>query len=200
MSNEVFPALPGLKWGIVKTPEWSTKVQRSANGRELRAAFFSYPIWHFTLSYEVLRGANGFAELQALVGFFNARQGSFDSFLYSDPSDNAVTAQAFGTGNGSTTAFQLKRTYGGATEPIFGVNGSPSIYVGGVPQGGGYTISSTGLVTFSAAPPAAAALTWTGQFYFRCRFANDQSEFEQFLRDLWQARKVEFVTDKGAAA
>ena len=37
------------------------------------------------------------------------------------------------------------------------------------PLGAGAT-SSTGMVTFVTAPAAAAALTWTGAFYWRCRF------------------------------
>ena len=37
MGNAVFPTLPGLKWGVTKTPIWSTQVQKSISGRELRA-------------------------------------------------------------------------------------------------------------------------------------------------------------------
>jgi uncharacterized protein (TIGR02217 family) len=196
MSNAVFPTLQGLKWGITKTPMWSTKTQKSANGRELRAAYFSYPLWKFSLSYEVLR-ANAMAELQTLVGFFNARQGSFDSFLYQDPDDKWVTAQAFGVGDGVTTKFQLVRDYGGFVEPVVATSGTPSIYVAGTLKTltTHYTLVD-GLVTFTTPPASGAILTWTGGFYYRVRFLQDSAEFEQFMYQLWTSKKIEFQSIK----
>lgn len=198
MSNAVFPTLPGLKWGVTKTPIWSTKVQKAASGRELRASYFSYPLWKFSLSYEVLR-ANALAELQTLVGFFNARQGSFDTFLYEDPDDKAVIGQLFGIANPSQTQYQLVRDFGGYAEPVIAPKGTPAISVGGVPKVAGtdYTVdSSTGLVTFLTGLANGQPLTWTGGFYFRCRFLQDSAEFEQFMRHLWAAKKIEFQTVK----
>jgi hypothetical protein len=118
MSDDVFPTLPGLKWGTVKTPIWSTKVLTAASGRETRGSFQSYPRWRFTLSYEFLRGANGFDELQDLVGFFNQRGGSLDNFLYRDPADYQVSDQALGVGDSSTTEFRFVRSMGGFVEPV----------------------------------------------------------------------------------
>jgi len=118
MSNDVFPVLPGLKWGIVKTPIWSTKVLTAASGRETRGSFQSYPRWRFTLAYEFLRGANGFDELQRLVGFFNQRGGSFDNFLYRDPADYTVADQALGVGDGTTLEYRFVRALGGFVEPV----------------------------------------------------------------------------------
>jgi hypothetical protein len=67
-------------------------------------------------------------ELQTLGGFFLARQGSYDSFLYSDPTDNAATNQTFAAGDDVTTAFTLARAWGGFIEPIGACAGSPTIY------------------------------------------------------------------------
>jgi hypothetical protein len=67
-------------------------------------------------------------ELQTLGGFFLARQGSYDSFLYSDPTDNTVTKQTFAAGDDVTTAFTLARAWGGFIEPIGACAGSPTIY------------------------------------------------------------------------
>ncbi len=196
MSNAIFPTMPGIKWGSTKTPIWSTKVQKSASGRELRASYYSYPDWKFSLSYEVLR-ANALAELQTLVGFFNARQGSFDSFLYQDSDDKAVTSQAFGVGDGVTTKFQLARDFGGFIEPVVATSGSPSIYVGGALKTPAthYTLAD-GLVTFTTAPASGIFLTWTGEFYYRVRFVQDSADFEQFLHQLWSLKKIEFKTFK----
>jgi uncharacterized protein (TIGR02217 family) len=197
MSNAVFPHMPGIKWGGTKTPIWSTKVQKAASGRELRAAYYSYPLWKFSLSYEVLRsGAQ--AELQALVGFFNARQGSFDSFCYPDPEDNTATGQQFGVTVAGQTQYQLVRAYGGHVEPVLALNGAPAIYVNGVLKtpGTDYTVSSLGLVTFTAPPAAGQALTWSGGFYYRVRFLQDSADFERFLHQLWSLKKIEFQTVK----
>lgn len=197
MSDAIFPALPGLTWGRIKAPIWKTKIQQAVSGRELRAAFRQYPTYKFTLTHDFLR-ASAELEFQTLIGFFNARQGSYDSFLYADPADNAVTAQSFGTGNGATTQFQLVRTLGSAIEPVMNLNGNPAIYKAGVLQtlGSGYTISN-GLVTFTAAPANGAALTWTGSYYHRCRFEQDSIDFDAFLADLYAQKKLSFIGSLG---
>lgn len=197
MSAAIFPSLPGVAWPKPKAPIWSTKVQQAVSGRELRAAFRQYPIYKFTLTHDFLRGGAE-QEFQTLIGFFNARKGSWDSFLYADPADNAVAAQSFGTGNGATTQFQLVRTFGGDIEPVMNLNGNPAIYKAGVLQTAGthYTVSN-GLITFATAPANGNALTWTGGYYYRCRFERDSEDFEGFLQDLWSLKKISFFGSLG---
>lgn len=113
MSQAIFPVLPGLMWDVVKTPHWNTRVQQSVGGKEVRTQFYAAPLYRWQLKYELLRAASAQMELQALAGFFNARQGKFDSFLYSDPNDNTVTFHGFGAGDGVRTQFQLQRTLAG---------------------------------------------------------------------------------------
>jgi hypothetical protein len=127
MSEAVFPVMPGLTWNIKKTPEWKTAIQESVSGKELAAAFMTYPRWTYSLAYEFLR-TGSYSELESLVGFFNARMGKFDTFLFEDPDDHNVTAQQFGTGDGVTTSFGLIRTYGGFSEPVQSLNGAPLVY------------------------------------------------------------------------
>jgi uncharacterized protein (TIGR02217 family) len=208
MSSAIFPSLPGLQWGIRKRPKFRTKIQQAVGGRELRAAFQPYPIWRWRLSYEFLRtytAASGtpYTELQSLLGFFLARQGAFDTFLYSDPSDKTVTLQSIGTGTGALTTFQLARTYGGFTEPIYNVDATsaaPLIYKNGVLQTltTDYTISSTGLVTFVVAPANGLAITWTGSYYWRVRFDGDDTEFSQFVENFWENHDLSFISVLGA--
>jgi len=196
MSQAVYPVLPGLTYGVIKSPTFSTRVQTAVSGKELRAAFWATPIWYYTLVYEFLRNTAAFNELQTLLGFFNARQGKFDSFLLSDPDDNAVTAQLFGTGDGATTAFQLARSYGGFLEPVKDLNGTAAIYNAGVLQvvTTNYTISATGLVTFVTAPASGHALTWTGSYYWRCRFDLDSVDFNKFMATFWEVKQVNLVS------
>ena len=52
------------------------------------------------------------------MGLFLQCQGQFGTFLYTDPTDNAVTAQAIATGDGSTTTFTFDRSLGGFAEPV----------------------------------------------------------------------------------
>lgn len=54
MSNLLFPKIRGLAWTIVKTPTFSTEIQESLAGREVRVQNFQNPIWEFTLTYEYL--------------------------------------------------------------------------------------------------------------------------------------------------
>lgn len=199
MSNYALPSLPGLAFNAIKAPAFSTKVKRSVSGMEARAAFMAYPLWNFTLVYEVLRHGS-INDLRQLMGFFLARQGQFDSFLFTDPDDNSVTDQAIGTGGGSVAAFQLARTFGygsGATftEPVQNVNAIANVKVAGVVKSTGtdYTVSSTGLVTFVTPPSTGQAVTWSGSFYYRCRFLQDESEFNKFMQDLWELKKLQFV-------
>lgn len=187
MSEPIFPALAGLGWQMVKTPVWSTIVQRSANGRELRSALYANPLWEFSLTFEFLR-AGAEQEYQQLIGLFNISKGMFGTFLFSDPTDNTVTDQPFGSGNGSQILFPLSRTIGTFAEPIAAVDGTPIIKAGGT-QITAFTIAN-GLVTF-ASPPT-GQLTWSGKFFYRCRFLEDKADFENFLYRLWTAKKIKF--------
>ena len=201
MSNAIFPVMLGLQYDIVKQPMFSTKIQRAVSGKEYRAAFFQYPLYTFTFAYDLLRDAATFQELQKVMGFFNARQGSFDNFLFLDPSDSIVTAQAFGTGDGVTANFPLIRTYGNGgftandlcqnvTSNQVYDNGAPVTYGAGA---GNYTLSTAGVVQFGTAPTANHTLTWTGVFYYRCRFVSDTLDFNNLMSGLWDLKKLDFI-------
>ena len=202
MSSAVFPVLPGLQYGIIKQPEFNTAIKRSVSLKEYRAAFAQTPLWNFTFNYDVLRDSAALLELQKLIGFFTARQGAFDTFLYSDPSDNSVTAQNFGTGTGSATVFPLIRTYGAGGFTANDTVNNPLVITtitdGGVtiPQGSGagkYTVDSLGNITFGTAPANGHALTWTGTFYYRCRFLKDTLDFKNFMSGYWDLSDLSFV-------
>lgn len=202
MSNLIFPALDGLKPTTGRTPVWKTTIKEAASGKELRGSQIASPRWRYNLAYEVLRENYGYTELQQIVGLFNSCRGSWDNFLFLDPDDNAVTLQQFGTGDGTTTQFQLVRSYGAFIEPIAALNGTPVIRKSGAIQASpsDYTVNTEGMVSFSFAPGIGEALTWTGNYYWRCRFTRDELEFDRFLEDLFEARRVEFISVKGELA
>ena len=203
MSNAIFPTLVGLSFTWVRSSIWNTKIAESASGKEARTTFFSWPRYLYTGTYDILAGpgaingsatANGWA---TLVDFFNARNGAFDDFLLQDPDFNAETTQNFGTGTGSATQFQLVASLGSANDPVQDLNGSPSIFDNGsLVNPVNYTIGATGIVTFTTAPASGHALTWTGSFYRRVRFLQDQLDFEKFAINFWQLKKVELKSIK----
>ena len=142
----------------------------------------------------MLRQGGSYSELAQVVGLFNQVYGDWDTFLWTDPVDNGVTSQGIGVGNGSATQFQLVRAFGGFVEPVYDVNSAPLIYVNGVLKTltTDYTISPTGLVTFTVAPPSSQPVTWTGTYYRRVNFSQSMQEANNFMQNLWEMKKVEF--------
>ena len=203
MSASVFPiSLPGLKPEVSVGPHFSTKVQSAVSGRETRAAFMAYPLWNIKLAYEFLRSNAVYPELDTLVGFFLQMKGSWDNFLLSVPNDNAVVDMPFGTGNGSQVVFQLTRLRGaggfGFTEPVQNPASLTNIKAATVVvPGANYTVGPTGLITFSSAPAGGAALTWTGSYYYRCRFVDDLADFDKFMQDLWSLGSIKLLGAPG---
>ncbi|WP_034302546.1 DUF2460 domain-containing protein [Herbaspirillum sp. RV1423] len=194
MSNAIYPTLPGLAFPVMKQPGFNTAIKQSVSGKEYRAAFMQYPLWTFELTYEFLRNGIAGNDLNTLTGFFLARQGAFDSFLFTEPSDCTVTDAQFAVGDGVTKSFQLVRSLGAFVEAVQNVNILTNIKAGGtLVPGSSYTVSPTGLVTFTTAPTSGYSLTWSGTFYFRVRFLQDSSQFSQFMTDLWENKKVQFI-------
>jgi uncharacterized protein (TIGR02217 family) len=116
-------------------------------------------------------------------------------FAFLDPDDNSVTGQPFGTGDGTTTQFELVRSLTGIgfAEPVRNFV-STTIFVNGV-SSSSYTIDANGLVNFAGAPGAGAVLTWTGQYRWLCRFDDDSLDLSKFTKDWWNCKSVKFTTD-----
>jgi|SRR6185437_1541726 len=199
MSSLVFPTATsglGIGWPVRKTPQYSTIVQTPVSRRgEVRLAQQVYPQWLFELDLTYLKGdfSQPTSALGVLAGFFAAVQGKAQDWLYQDPYDNAVTAAQFGTGDGATTTFQLLRPLAtSAPDIVQNLNGTPTIYVAGTPVTPA-SIGATGLVTFTTAPASGAALTWTGGFYFRCRFDDDSlGQLQENFFQIWDLQSLKF--------
>lgn len=184
---------------------FKTTVQEAQSGKETRIARMAYPKFKWRVSFDLLRDDIPVSDLKAFMGFFGQMQGSWDTFLYTDPYWNAVVAATFGVGDGATAAFQLTATNAnsggyGIPEAIQNLNGAPSLYVNGALQAltTNYTLSSTGVVTFTAGhiPAAAAVLTWTGSWYYRCRFLADELSPTEILKKWWDLQGVDFRSVK----
>lgn len=195
MSDAVFPELPGLTWDREKNPEFKTVIQTSASGCEKSAAMWVYPKWHFKLSYEFLRDDGTMqGELQQLIGFFLARRGDFDTWLYRDPEECRAVNQVIALGDGVTKEFQLVRNFAGLIEPVFGIKVKPTILVAGAAAE--FDFNTWGLITFTDPPPDHAQIVATFDYYYRVRFKNSMMELNQFVKSLWSAKTVEFASVK----
>lgn len=209
MSTSVLPSIAGLTFPASRTPIFATRKQSSISGKETRIADWSYPRYQWTLQFSVLRqgafaGAS-YTEMAQLEGFFEALQGGFDSFLYTDPDDNAVSGQALGTGDGSKTVFPLTRTFGGTNAPILAPNTVSAVYLNGVSQlGSSYTVTpwgtsnsnGPGQLIFNTAPGSTVAVTADFSYYFPCRFDDDKIDFERFMQSLYALKKLSFTSIK----
>jgi uncharacterized protein (TIGR02217 family) len=200
----IFPTLPGLAWSVIKAPTFQTRIQRAVSGHELRALDYPYPLWQFTLVFAFLRDnpEAGFDELRSLMGFYLLCQGAYGTFLFQDPSDFQISGQYLGTGDSSTYIFQLQRTMGtslpsgGFTEPIVAPKEIKAIYFDGLIQNSSiYSVNqSTGLVSFTTPPSTGLVITADFSYWFRCRFVDDSYSFENFMYQLWQLKKLSFIS------
>lgn len=175
-----------------KTPMFSTIVQRPVSGRgEIRASLQPYPLWRIEYEMEYARGGEQIPDsvYQYTLGFFLNVGGQFSDFLYFDPNDNNIavaTPAYFGTGDGTTQNFQLIRQIGVGNDIVQNLNGAPVIYGNGsVISSADYTISNTGIVQFTSAPAGAIVLQWSGDFYYRVRFGEDTTKFDQSFNQIW---------------
>jgi hypothetical protein len=113
MATALYPtSLLGLSWDVTKKPKFNNKVAEHVSGKETRTSYWQNPRWEYTVTYEYLPDiGTGQTDLKTLLGFFLARKGDFDAWLFTDPDDNTVTAGYQTTFDGVTTQFDLVRSF-----------------------------------------------------------------------------------------
>ena len=165
-------------------PERRTQIVELASGDEERNASWANSRRRYDVAYGIRRGD----DLAAVVAFFEARNGRLHGFRFKDwgdfksclPSGTlSYSDQVIGTGDGSTTGFQLVKNYvSGAqswtrviTKPVAG---SLRIGFDGTEQASGWSIdTTTGVVTFSSAPALGVTITAGFEFDVPVRFDTD---------------------------
>lgn len=209
----IYPTLPGLTYSVIKRPKWFTGVGTAATGREVRVAYAQNPLWEWDLTYnwlpdEANPNAATASDIKQLMGFYLSMAGSFQTFLFLDPDDNAVTGQVIGTSDGINTTWTLLRTYGGGdgtgTEPIGYVNTALAfhVYVDAVlADPSTYTLLSTALVSqqirFNTAPTTGKVISVDMSYYYAVRFSDDHYDFEKFMDRLWSVGKLTLMSQRG---
>jgi uncharacterized protein (TIGR02217 family) len=187
----------GFQYASNAGPGFATIVQQSASGHEVRIARQSQALHRLSL----IKALQTPAEAKALKSFALERRGALHSFKVRDFSDftsasDGETAptnldQVLGTGDGATTQFQLVKRYGylGPNEytrtitlPVSGsvvcaLNASPTT---------SFTVSSTGVVTFTTAPGIGVVVTAGFQFYVPVRFSLEFDKWARLQADAFQ--------------
>lgn len=192
MSEPVYPVIAGVEAKLTVSPIHSTIKLDAASGRSVRVANFAYPLQKFAIDYTILDASAAVAQFQTLFGFFNAMHGRFQTFLYTHPYDNTVTAQPVATGDGTTRVFQLIRTLGGGVAAVY----APIIAGTSVSPAGATIDPLTGLITYGTAPAGGTAITWSGSYYWRCSLDNDTQDFSTFCYGLWDVNTISFTSVK----
>ena len=167
------------------------------SGRESRVPQRALAYREIELTYEVLRG-DATAQLQAIAGFFAQVGGRYGAFWLAPPGLSALAGQTLGVGDGARTVFGLIATTGGAAEPVQATSGVAAVYLNGVAQSGGWSVSPGYLpaIVFASAPAAGVTVSADFGVLWLCRFAEDVADLENFLALLWRWRTVKLQTTR----
>ena len=186
--NEVrFPTDVAL--GARGGPERRTDVVTLRSGAEQRNAIWADGRRKYQAGY----GIKSFAQLEAVLDFFEAQRGRLYGFRWKDRFDYRSCPSpgipspfdvSLGVGDGHTKIFQLVKSYGAGLPTPYGrtiakpVAGSVRLALGGTEiAGAAWTCDpTTGLVSFAAAPAAGAAVTAGFEFDVPVRFDTDYLE------------------------
>lgn len=209
MSTLIYPSLVTLGLSSYRTPTFSTRTQVSVSGKETRLSDWSLPRYTYEHTYEVLRQNDSYREMETLQSFFLEVRGAQDTWLYFDDQtpDNTVTDQSIGIGNGSTTTYQLVRTFGlglatSWVDPILAPKTIINIKVNGsVADPSTYTVTgwgttNPGVVTFIGAPANGYTITASLSYYIPCHFIDDGVQFERFMNNLYTVKSLKFISVK----
>lgn len=165
-------------------PERRTDVVALASGHEERNQRWADSRRRYNAGY----GVRSLDDLHAVIAFFEERRGRFHGFRFRDRADwkscpplgePAATDQALGTGDGTTAAFQLAKTYGAAHAPWMRaiakpVAGTVRIAVDGTELADGWSVdATTGIVTFDTPPAQGAPISAGFAFDVPVRFDTD---------------------------
>lgn len=177
----------GISLGASGGPERRTEIITLASGHEERNQRWADSRRRYDAGY----GVRSVDDLYEVLAFFEERRGRLYGFRWKDHTDYKSCApletpsasdQLIGTGDGATTAFQLKKTYGSTFSPWTReikkpVTGTVLAAIDGVAQTEGvdFTVDTvSGIITFTTAPGNGLAVTAGFEFDVPVRFDTDQ--------------------------
>ncbi|NIX76904.1 DUF2460 domain-containing protein [Microvirga terricola] len=187
-------------------PVRRTDIVTLASGREHRNSRWAQS----RRRYDAGLGVRSTDALHAVIVFFEERRGRLIGFRFRDRTDwrsgapsKEPTAldQRVGTGDGTTRGFQLTKTYGTSYAPYQRaiakpVGGTVRVALNGVEQTVGPDFNcdpASGLVTFTVAPPAGAAITAGYAFDVPVRFDTDELDIDLSAFEAGEIPKVPLI-------
>lgn len=174
--------VPGFGWQ--GGPEFDTLIRYLSNARNKRKPRRQAVLHRYVCPFKNIPITAARNIKRVHMGMW----GSLHTFLHHDRLDDTASGEVFGTGDGTTTEFQLVKTYapgaGASYERIItkpdvnGVlgGGVPVAMVDGTPAEATFN-AATGVVTFDVAPGVAAELSWSGMHFVCVRFNRDDLPF-----------------------
>lgn len=199
-----------ISYGSRGGPGFTTNVITVDSGQESRVARRDQE----RNTYDVSYGIKSFTQLATAAKFYRARKGCANGFPYKDwadftsnPTDPSYRSamgtkdQVIGTGNGTTTVFQLKKLYTSGltthTRKIrLPVNGTVSIWLDNTlkTEGVDYTIDyTTGEVTFMAAVTAGVVVSASFEFDVPVRFGQEVDELFSISIDEFDSGSIDSI-------
>ncbi len=179
-SEERFP--DDWAWFATGGAKFKTHITAGDSDHEDRISVGDIGLHRYSLS----RTLHSQTELDLFLAFWRLRRGNFEGFRMKDWRDFTGTAQDLGSGDGTLTGFQLRKSYGnadaltGASSQVWRLikkplPGSVKVYLNGVQQLSGWTVNTaTGLVSFAVAPASGVVVTADFEFDVPVRFVNDE--------------------------
>lgn len=196
-----------ISFGTKGGPTYSTKVVTLVSGQVQKVPRWSSPQFR----YDVAERVKSLAAWSTLKTFYIARLGPANGFLFKDwahfssASDHRAAPtnadQNIGTGDGTATAFQLRKAYTSGLATVYKniykpVVSTILIAVNGVAKSSpaDFTVdTTTGIVTFSVAPPAAQAVTAGYYFYMPVMFAEELDQTFLFNHEEYDIGSIDSV-------
>jgi len=185
-------------------PERRTQIVELASGEEERNASWTNSRRRYDAAYGIRRAD----DLAAVVAFFEARNGRLYGFRWKDWGDYksclpseipSATDQPIGTGDGTTTAFQLMKAYTSGTQTwartiTKPVTGTVTVALDGVSQAAGWSADTiTGQTTFTTAPASGVIVTAGFEFDVPVRFDTDQLDVTHDLERLGSITSIPLI-------
>jgi uncharacterized protein (TIGR02217 family) len=176
---------PEISYGSTGGPRRKTQIVTLKSGFEQRNSSWL----HSRRSYDAGMGARNIDDLDAVISFWEARQGQLYGFRWKDwadyksclPRANPTNAdQIIGTGTGALTTFQLVKRYSSGGQeyarPIRKpVAGTLLVSLNNVNQPSGWTIdATTGILTFAVAPGNGVVIKAGYEFDVPVRFDEEE--------------------------
>lgn len=189
------PSFPlALSYGATGGPVYSTDLVMRSDAIEARNQNWRHP----RCQWDVGSQHRTQAEVDELVQFFHAvAQGMTRSFRFRDFTDDAFDNQ-IGTGDGTTTTFQLVKvyTYGAQSSTRLIVKpmaGSLHMFVAGVAREDYTPDFTTGLVTFATAPGDGQVVSASGTFEVPTRFNQNVLPITRVALNAYSLDTIELV-------